>query len=388
MNAVFFHGAKLKYDRKSDKYYTSGGLNKDFLIKYLKYFKNITLVTRKEELKEQERKKVSICNADNIIFNPIENFSMVKFLLGKYNSKIEKEVKEKDFCIIRMPSFISVIAMHYTLKYNKNHVVEMVGCPWDSFWNYGNIEGKIIAPFMYMITKYYLGKAKNVIYVSNEFLQKRYPNNHNNIGCSDVNLLYVDEEILKKRLNKIKDKRDNDKYKLGLIGSLNVNFKGHGVAIKALSYLKNEKVELHFLGAGDEEKWKKIARRYNVEKQVFFDGTLPGGEKVYEWMDKLDLYLIPSLQEGLPRALVEAMSRACPAIGSKTGGIPELLGKECIFGKKQPKKLANKIEDVLYNEERLINMANKNFRTSLLFRNEVLENKKEKFMKEIIKNSK
>ena len=166
-----------------------------------------------------------------------------------------------------------------------------------------------------------------------------------------MNLLYVDKNVLRNRLLKIKNKSDGDKYKLGLIGSLNVNFKGHGVAIKALSYLKNKNIELHFLGAGDAKKWKKIAKKYGVEKQIFFDGTLPGGEKVYEWMDELDLYLIPSLQEGLPRALVEAMSRGCPAIGSNTGGIPELLGKKYIFGKKQAKKLANKIEDVLYNKE-------------------------------------
>ena len=37
------------------------------------------------------------------------------------------------------------------------------------------------------------------------------------------------------------------------------------------------------------------------------------------------------MQEGLPRALIEAMSRACPAIGSSTGGIPELLPSDAIF---------------------------------------------------------
>ena len=66
MKAVFFHGAKLKYDEGTKMYYTSGGLNKQFLSKYLKYFDNITLVTRKVKLKEEERQKVGICSGKNI----------------------------------------------------------------------------------------------------------------------------------------------------------------------------------------------------------------------------------------------------------------------------------------------------------------------------------
>ena len=234
------------------------------------------------------------------------------------------------------------------------------------------------------MTKHYVKKAKNVIYVSNEFLQKRYPNKNNNIGCSDVNLWYIDENVLKKRLKKIESKKKDDIYKLGIIGSLNVNYKGHSQAIKALSILNNSNVQLHFLGAGNKEKWQQLAKKYKVEEQVFFDGVLPGGEKVYEWMDELDLYLIPSLQEGLPRALVEAMSRGCPAIGAKTGGIPELIGKEVIFGRKQYKKLAEMINNVIYDKTKLKEMANRNFQKSLEFDNEKLKLKKQKFMKNIL----
>ncbi len=384
MQAAFFHDSKLKYDEKTQQYYTSGGLNKQFLTKYLKYFDTVTLITRKEKLKEEEKEKVATCSDNNIFFHPIENYSMLKWLLGKYNKKIKEEMKQKDFIIIRVPSFIGIIALHYAIKLNKNYVVEMVGCPWDSLWNYGNIQGKIIAPIMYLLTKYYLRKAKNVIYVSNEFLQKRYPNKHNNIGCSDVNLLYIDEKKLESRISKIENKIEDENYKLGLIGSLNVNFKGHNTAIKALKMLKNNKIELHFLGAGKKEKWENMAKKYHVENQVFFDGTLPGGEKVYGWMDELDLYLIPSLQEGLPRALVEAMSRACPVIGSNIGGIPELIGKEYIFGKKNAKKLAEMLKSIIYDKKELVKMAKKNFEKSLEFESNKLETKKDKFMKNIL----
>ncbi len=384
MNATFFHGAKLKYDKQTDKYYTAGGLNKEFLTKYLNYFDSVTLITRKEILKEEDKNRVSECNSENIFFHPIENFSMKKLILGKYNSLIQNEVKKSDFCIIRMPNIISIVALHYAIKYKKEYMVELVGCAWDSFWNYGNLQGKLMAPIMYFITKHYIKKAKNVIYVSEEFLQKRYPNAHNHIGCSDVNLWYIDEKVLQKRLHKIEDMSEQGKYKLGLIGSLNVNYKGHKQAIEALAKLNNPNIELHFLGAGKKERWEQLAKKYHVEKQIFFDGILPGGEKVYEWFDSLDIYLAPSLAEGLSRSLIEALSRACPVIASKTGGNPELVGNQCIYGRKQAKKLAKKIQEVLYNKEKLSNMAKNNFEKSLNFDKEKLRVKKDTFMRDML----
>lgn len=67
-----------------------------------------------------------------------------------------------------------------------------------------------------------------------------------------------------------------------------------------------------------------------VADRVVFKGQMKH-QQVLEWIDSLDIYIQPSMQEGLPRALIEAMSRACPAIGSSTGGIPELLPSDAIF---------------------------------------------------------
>lgn len=78
------------------------------------------------------------------------------------------------------------------------------------------------------------------------------------------------------------------------------------------------------------------------------------------------------------------MSRGCPAIGAKTGGIPELLGKDCIYGKKNYKKLAKKIEMTLFNKKTLIELAKNNYNKSLEFDSLKLTNKKDVFMKKII----
>ena len=68
----------------------------------------------------------------------------------------------------------------------------------------------------------------------------------------------------------------------------------------------------------------------DLRDRIVSRGRIPTGAPIFEFLDSLDLYLQFSRGgEGLPRALVEGMSRGCPAIGSTVGGIPELL-TECL----------------------------------------------------------
>ena len=81
-----------------------------------------------------------------------------------------------------------------------------------------------------------------------------------------------------------------------------------------------------------------------------------------KWLDGLDIYIQPSFQEGLPRALVEAMSRGLPALGSSVGGIPELLPSYCLHEPGDSSKLAELLTDVTSaSPQRLIEMGTRNF---------------------------
>ncbi len=387
MKLAFFHDARLK--KYEDNYYTSGGLTNDYLQRYLKDFTSITLCTREENIEKEKIGKLSIVSGKNINFDTVKKINIFSLLFGKQKKKIVKNIKDSDFVIIRMPSIIGVIACKEINKINKKYLIEMVGCPFDALWNYGTILGKIAAPIMYILNKYYIKKAQNVVYVSNEFLQRRYPNKNNNLGCSDVNIKQVSNDVLQQRIRKIENKKEGATVKLGLIGSLNVKYKGHNIAIKAISKLKDKyNIELHFLGVGNKENWINLVKKYKVNDIVYFDGTLPGGEEVYKWLDDIDIYLMPSLQEGLPRALIEAMSRGCPCIGTKVGGIPELIGEECIIPRKNEKKLAYKIVELINDKEKMKSIAKRNFYKSQEYEREKLDEKMDKFRKEILDEEK
>jgi L-malate glycosyltransferase len=74
----------------------------------------------------------------------------------------------------------------------------------------------------------------------------------------------------------------------------------------------------------------------------------------------------------LPRAMVEAMARALPCIGSSVGGVPELLPPEDLVVPGDVNALATKIREIVTDPERLAQMSARNLATAQAYRDEVL----------------
>ena len=389
MRILFVHDHVMR--KYNNNYFSTGGLSFEVFQRYLDKNDEIYIYTRVKNIENMEKKLIQV-NGKNVICVPSEIYNKPIEYYTK-NKKIKQEANKIlaniDLCIIRLQSMLGAIVLDEVKKKNIPYIIELVACPWDSLWNYGGIKAKFFAPIMYFKTKKQVKNAKNVIYVSERFLQKRYPTKGNQINCSNVNLQDVKSEVLDNRIQKIENMNNQNKFKIGLVGSLNVNFKGHSTAIKAISLLKQKyNIELHFLGAGEKNRWVQLINKYNVEENVFFDGVLPSGEPVYNWMDELDIFLIPSLQEGLPRALIEAMSRGCPAIGVKTGGIPELLDENYICKRKDYKTIAKKIAELLDNKNIMIEQSEKNFNKAKNYTKDVLNKRRKNFLRIICKKNK
>ncbi|BBB90121.1 MAG TPA: glycosyltransferase family 4 protein [Methylomusa anaerophila] len=382
MKVSFFHDHPFVVSK--NVYYTHGGLMRALWKRYLECFQEIIVATRRREVESIVDKKLAVANCEHVFFEPVYYYNQGSNLIFKYD-KIKNQIKtvlEKTDCaIIRLPSIIGLIACHEAIKMKKPWAVEVVGCTWDTYWNHGTIAGKIVAPVMYLLNRHYIKKASHAIYVSEQFLQERYPAQGIQAGCSDVVLAEVSPDVLKARLDKIEQGFNNRPIKFGLVGSLNIAYKGHETAIKALAAVKTKipPFKLRFLGGGSGEKWQALAAKCGIADNVEFCGTLPSGEPVLNWMDDTDIYLIPSLQEGLPRALVEAMSRGCPALGARTGGIPELLPEECIHNRKDWEKLGKDIIRLVNDPDKLKQYATENFNTAKKYTNNLLDKRRSSF---------
>ena len=156
-------------------------------------------------------------------------------------------------------------------------------------------------------------------------------------------------------------------------------YKGQRYMIQALARLiakGNTRYEYHLAGGGDSTTLTNLAAKLNVSDQVIFDGVLRH-DQMFTWFDELDMYIQPSIVEAMPRALIEAMSRGLPALGSIVGGIPELLGDDSVFPRKGVKEICQLLERC--TQERMLTMAQNNYKTSKQFQKELLEQRRYDF---------
>lgn len=393
MNMLFVHSSeKLKRDDRGN-YFTDGSYTPEVFDRYISVFKNVTTIFREDERIYENKyaeKNFQHFDKNRIRFIPIPNrkSSILSYIdikkKIKINNIVRQAVKECDCLIARLPDSVGTIAIKFAKEYKKPYIIEVVGCPWDSLWNH-SIKGKILAPSSMLYMKKSVKNSPYTIYVTNEFLQNRYPTHGKNMGCSDVSLPSVDESILERRLNKIKKMSENVPIVIGTTAAVNVRYKGQEYVIKAISHLNKEghNYEYHLVGGGDNTYLRSVAEKYGVIDRVKFMGSLPH-EKVFEYLDNIDIYIQPSKQEGLPRALVEAMSRGCPALGSTTGGIPELLNKEFIFNNGLVDQICEMVKKL--DQDLMIEEAKRSFEKAKEYNKEFLDKKRVDFYKDFLLN--
>jgi len=111
---------------------------------------------------------------------------------------------------------------------------------------------------------------------------------------------------------------------VGTIGWL-LPIKGPLYLLKAMEVLwqTNPEIQLVYVGKGELEQELKVeASRMGVSEKVSFLGWR---DDIPEIMQVLDIFVLPSLNEGMGRVLVEAMAMGKPIVASKVGGIPDLV---------------------------------------------------------------
>ena len=90
-----------------------------------------------------------------------------------------------------------------------------------------------------------------------------------------------------------------------------------------------------------------LAKRMKVDKQVIFTGWLEK-ENLWKIYAASDLFVLPSLSEGMPNAMLEALGVGLPCMGSNIAGIKDILQyEELMFHPSDNKELADKIKKLL-----------------------------------------
>jgi len=238
--------------------------------------------------------------------------------------------------------------------------------------SYENVK-KSLMNFKQSGSKYLLVTTYPLTKKNWDILDGDYPTKGISIDCSNVS---INPNLVDRKFNlDVKSV-----IKLGTIGGLDVKYKGYDQVLLMMKKLKKEgknNIEYHLVGYGDYKWIEDIALKNGIKDKIIIHGPL-SHDKIFSFLDNIDIYIQPSLTEGMPRALLEAMSRACPCIGSNVGGIPELLAPSVIYKKKNIKNLTDIFTN--FSAEKMKEQSQRNYIKSLEFSSEKLANKREDFL--------
>ena len=162
---------------------------------------------------------------------------------------------------------------------------------------------------------------------------------------------------------------------IGTIAELTKN-KGLCHFIDAVNQMKlqitNYKLQALIIGDGeDKEKIKNQIYSLALQNYVVLAGFIQNAER---YLKAFDVFVLPSIKEGLPYVLLEAMAAGLPVIASRIGGVPDLIehGKNgSLITPKDFWGLATELEKMMSSPEkykRLGEEAEKTIRTKFLFR--------------------
>jgi glycosyltransferase involved in cell wall biosynthesis len=301
--------------------------------------------------------------------------------------KIRSFIATEDALICRVPGTLGRIAAYEALKINKKYGVEVAADPFDVFapGSFNHPLRRFLRVLGTNQLKKVVKNASAALYVTKEQLQKRYP------VTSGVFQTYASNVVLKSEYLATTSKRHSLKtiYHLISVGSLDQLYKAPDVLIQAVDIVNKQelgfKVRLTFLGGGKYRDSLVEAKNATASADLIqFPGAVKPFSKVVEYLDDADLFLLVSRTEGLPRALVEAMGRGLPSIGTHIGGIPELLEDQALVPINNALEVAKKITEFIRNADFYNTQAKRNLEFSKDFVWEKLNERRFKFYEEVI----
>lgn len=377
---LYIHDHKFIF--VSNNYYSEGKFTTEVFSRYDSLNSDINVLSRVVE--NSQGNNLNQVSNKNIHFTPVKGISFFSIFIKYFFQNIimtVKEIKKVDALIVRLPSFLGVFVLILNLFFQKKYFIELVGDPQEALITSKKKVGFLFKCFIYIFSafnKFFVKKADGVIYVTQYDLQKRYPTKKLQAYASNVE---VNINPLDLGLNKYALKYENN-IKVGLIGSFNNEYKGIDTALKSIHLLKEHDcvVHLYILGSGKlKDHYVEMAKKLEIADQIHFDGSLSGGEAVLNWLKGLDLYIQPSRTEGLPRALIEAMSVGLPAVATRVGGIPELLPDEFLVHSDDPQELAEKIEILISSQQLRYEQGRANYNKAKEYDSIVLRQRRAKF---------
>lgn len=207
---------------------------------------------------------------------------------------------------------------------------------------------------------------------------------HNGIPLK--NFIRLDEKLIDEEKRRFGIKSDS--VVLGTVARLRKE-KGLKYLIQSVPEILNSFSNIVFFIAGDgpiREELETLAKDLKVENKIIFAGFCNNIPAV---LSLIDIFVAPSLTEGSPLGIFEAMAMGKPIIASNVGGIKEILNDNetaLLVPAENSEQLAAKILFLLKNKNEMRSLGTKAFEESKKYDNSFLVKKLEDIYFELLKN--
>ncbi len=369
------------FSTPDQKVWSDSGPDYFFWHRYLDVFGSVEIIARVQAVTEAPPNSKRVDGA-RVTITPLPNYiGPYQYLHNarKIDTIAHATVKKAEAVLLRTPGQVSSSLFRHIKKKQHPYGVEVVGDPYDVFAP-GSVEHPLRCVFRWLGEKQLKSHCNGAIaaaYVTENALQRRYPNPFYSTHYSSIDIR-KEAFVFSPRFEFGKDEH----FRLVLIGSLEQLYKSPDILIAAVALCRtrNCKINVRIIGDGKfRTQLEEQVARLGLEKSVIFLGQLPAGDAVRKELLQADLFVLPSRTEGLPRAMIEAMACGLPCIGSYVGGIPELLPESDLVPPGDAQALAEKIEEVIANPERMRTMSARNLEKSKEYRNDILDQRRREF---------
>jgi glycosyltransferase involved in cell wall biosynthesis len=381
-------GADIRFARTPDgATWTPVQYSRRFWDRYLSIFDEVCVLGRTKAVSDVPATWLRV-DGDGVVVHALPYYEGPWQYLkcsGEFRRSVMDGIGSDDAVILRVGSEIARVAQPQLAKQGRPYAVEVISDPREVF-----APGAIDHPLRPFFRRYLSRRqrsicagARSISYVTQCALQQRYPPGRGAYSTysSDVELdksAFVENPKL--------PPKNGDSLRLISVGSLAQMYKAPDVVIDAVAALVRERHDVGLTWVGDgmcRPAMADRARELGISTRVDFLGALPPGAAVREELDKSDLFLLVSRAEGLARALIEAMARGLPCIGSNVGGISELLPPDDLVEAGKVDELTAKIQAVISNPARMAAMAERNLTKAQEYRADALLERQLSFLRSV-----
>lgn len=360
-----------------------------FWKRYLDVFDSVTVLGRLFPIEDSTSMPIE---GPGVSFAPMPSYiGPVQYVLKL--QELKRKVRsvcseESTSAFIIRNSSIGALTIQELKKKSMPYGIEVVSDPYDVLAP-GAIEHPL-RPFFQWYEPRRLreqcAEACAASYVTQYALQRRYPPSQDAFSTHYSSIQLPDTAIV----DVPKSPPTNNKFVLVAVGSLAQLYKAPDILIDAIAVCVEKGLDLELIWVGDgthRSQLESQAEKLGLGDRIHFLGQLPAGDAVRAQLDRADLFVLPSHQEGLPRATIEAMARGLPCIGSTVGGFPELLPAEDLVPPGDVASLAEKISEVVSDPERMARMAARNLDKAKDYREETLRQRRIEFYNHVKKRT-